>query len=293
MSLPSKVTHKAGKEIPFTDFASRHPIECLDHSCQVCKFVHEMADSVVRRLTVQDVFNGSMRMPFTNRQSWLSSQRECPDLRKVFTFLTNGSRPRRKENKMRDVKTYLQKAVIASDGLLVVRDVKVFQQQCERIIVPRKFVHGLFTAVHLRFGHPTANQLKQIVKRYFYAINLDSAVEEVADACDVCNSLKFVPSGLCDQSTSDPPSAVGTSFAFDVLKRERQLVAVLRETVTSFTATRFVPSESHNDQREALIVLSAELKGFSSEMRVNPAPGLACLRNDQVLKDQGIVLNVG
>ena len=112
---------------------------------------------------------GNVRMPFTNRQSWLDSQRECPDLRKVFTYLSTGARPRKKENKMRDVKTYLQSAVIAADGLLVVRDVMPFNVNCERIVVPRKFILGLLTAIHLRFGHPTANQLKQVVRRYFYA----------------------------------------------------------------------------------------------------------------------------
>ena len=287
------VKHKSGKDIPFTDFSSRHPIECTDHSCQVCRFVQEFAETAVRRLTVQDIFDGSVRMPFINRLSWLQSQQDCPDLRKVFTYLKSGARPRKKENKMRDVKTYLQRTVIASDGLLVVRDVTPFQQHCERIVVPRKFVHGLLTAIHLRFGHPSANQLKQVAKRYFYAINLDSTIETVASACDVCNSLKFVPQGMIEQSTSEPPVAVGMSFAFDVLKREQQLIAILRETVTSFSATTIIKSESQIDLRESLIILSAELKGFLSEIRVDPAPGLACLRNDQVLKKHGIVLDMG
>ena len=95
------VTHKSGKNIPFTDFSSRHPIECQDQLCQVCKFVQEFADTAVRRLTVQDVCNGSARMPFTTRKAWLETQRECPDLRKVLTFLTSGARPRKKKNKMR------------------------------------------------------------------------------------------------------------------------------------------------------------------------------------------------
>ena len=194
---------------------------------------------------------------------------------------------------MRDVKTYLQKAVIASDGVLIVRDIMPFSVQCERIVVPRKFILGLLTAIHLRFGHPTAHQLKQIVRRYFYAINMDSSVDAVSSACDVCNSLKFVPEGLCVQSSSAPPPAVGTSFAFDVLKRERQLIAVLRETVTSYSATAFINSESKSDHREALIILSAELQGMSSDIRIDPAPGLASLSDDLILKEHGIILDVG
>ena len=171
---------------------------------------------------------------------------------------------------MRDVKTYLLKAVIASDGLLVVRDILPFNVQCERIVVPRKFVLRLLTAIHLRFSHPTTNQLKQVVRRYFYAINLDETIDTVSNACDVCNSLKFVPTGLCVQSTTAPPTTVGSSFAFDVLKRERQLIAILRETVTSYTATSFTNSESNTDLREALIVLSAELKGLLKFVSTQP-----------------------
>ncbi len=287
------IRHKAGKDIPFTDFASRHPVECIDSSCQVCKFVQDLADQVVRRISVSDVISGGAHMPFTNRQSWLVSQRDCPDLRKVHSCLSIGARPRKKENKLRDVKTYLQKVVIARDGLLVVRDILPFQLEGERIVVPRKFVRGLLTAIHLRFGHPTAHQLKRLVRRYFYAINLDKCAEDVSAACDTCNSLKFVPEELCVHTTSSSPTAVGTTFAFDVMKRERQLIAILRETVTSYTVTSFMDSESHSHHRDALIIMSAELKGFSSEIRVDPAPGLACLRGDSVLKANGITLDVG
>ena len=67
----------------------------------------------------------------------------------------------------------------------------------------------------------------------------------------------------------------------------------MRETLTSYTATTFVESENHNDLRNALILLSAELKGFHSEIRVDPAPGLASLRDDVILKQKGITIVPG
>ena len=82
-----EVNHIAGVKIPFTDYASRHPIECTDKSCQVCKFVEEFAEGVVRKLSVKDVIDGHAQMPFTNRQSWLDSQKQCQDLRKVHAFV--------------------------------------------------------------------------------------------------------------------------------------------------------------------------------------------------------------
>ena len=287
-----EVTHIAGIKIPFTDYASRHPIECVDKSCQVCKFVEEFAENVVRKLSVKDIVDGHAQMPFTNRQSWLDSQKQCQNLRKVHALLSLGTRPSKKDTKVRDVKSYLQKVVIAKDGLLVVRDVSPLKLDRERIVVPQTFIKGLLMAFHLRFEHPTAHQLGQVVRRHFYAINLDKHIVSTTESCDVCNSLKYVPDGLCTQ-TSTPPSSIGASFAFDIINRERQRIAVMRETLTSYTTTTFVDSESHADMRNALLILSAEMKGSHSEIRVDPAPGLACLRGDAVLKKKGVTVIPG
>ncbi len=209
-----EVTHISGVNIPFTDYVSRHPVECTDNSCAVCTFVEELAESVVRKLSVQDVAEGRAQMPFISRQSWLDSQKECRDLRKVHALLSLGNRPTKKDTKCRDVKTYLHKVVIARDGLLVVRDVSPLEIDRERIVVPRAFLKGLLMAFHLKFDHPTAHQLHQIVKRYFYAINLDKHISDVSDSCDMCTSLKCVPDGLCAQSSSDtsPSSIFGGNF---------------------------------------------------------------------------------
>ena len=199
-------------------------------------------------------------MPFTNRQGWIDSQKQCLDLRRVHALLSLGNRPGKKATKMRDVKTYLQKVVIASDGLLVVRDCLPFQRDHERIVVPQSLVQGLITAFHLRLGHPSAYQLKKVLMRYFYAINLEDHVTFITKSCDLCSSLKFIPEGLCDQTSVSPPTKVGVSFAFDVIKREKQLIGVLRETDTSYTVCMLIDSENHIDLRDALVILSAEIK---------------------------------
>jgi hypothetical protein len=288
-----KVSHIAGEKIPFTDFASRNVVECSNKCCQVCKFVEEFSESVVRKLTVCDVLSGQANMPFINRKAWSETQRECADLRRLHAFLLHGTRPTKKMNKIRDVKTYLQRVLIAKDGLLVVKDSMPFQKEFERIVVPQSVIHGLITAYHLRFEHPTSHQMKRLMSRYFYAINLDKFVDTVTEGCDLCNGLKFVPDGLCIQSSVAPPSQVGTSFAFDIIKREKQLIAVLRETVTSFTVSSFVESENHKDLRDVIVVLSAGVKCIGSNIRIDPGPGLACLVDDPILTAQGISLVVG
>ena len=54
------------------------------------------------------------------------------------------------------------------------------------------------------------------------------------------------------QSTIDPPEVVGISYAADIIKRERQLILVLRECVTSYTACCFVVDERRDTMRDRL-----------------------------------------
>ena len=101
-------------------------------------------------------------MPFTTRSTWLSSQSECPDLRRVKAHLQQGTRPSKKMTNCKDVKRYLNAASISGDGLLVVAQNRAFHASSDRIIVPRQLAAGLFTALHIRLNHPTCLQLKQV-----------------------------------------------------------------------------------------------------------------------------------
>ena len=96
--------------------------------------------------------------------------------------------------------------------------------------------------------------------------------------------LKKIPSCLTQQSTSDPPAAVGISFAPDVLKRNRQLILAVRETVSSFTTSCTIEDERRNTVRSALIRLCLKLRPISGPcavVRVDPdkPPFLFASRN--------------
>ncbi len=58
------VRHISGAAYVPTDFSSRNPVQCSDHSGQVRKFVHQSEESVVRTLSVKDGIEGSKRMTF-------------------------------------------------------------------------------------------------------------------------------------------------------------------------------------------------------------------------------------
>ena len=133
-------------------------------------------------------------------------------------------------------------------------------------------------------------------RRYLYALDMDKTIELVTNSCHQCASLKKVPHTLLEQSTGDPPEVVGVAFAADVLKRERQLVLVVREYVTSYTAACTIDSERHTSIRDALIRLCIELRpmdGPFAVVRTDPAPGFVALVGDELLKRHRVCVEMG
>jgi len=290
------VGHIAGAANLPSDYTSRNPVVCPDQSCQVCKFVAQHEDCVVRVLSVKDVMDGSFVMPFTSRAAWHATQLECPDLRRTHAHLTQGTRPSKKATRIHDTKRYLNIVTVAKDGLLVVKDELPFHHSVERTVVPRSALDGLLTALHIRFEHPSGHQLRSVFSRYFYALDLDKAVDIVSANCHHCSSLKSFPAQLQPQSTESAPDAIGFSFAADIMRRHRQYILVMRETVSSFTRSMFVDNERHDELRNALLILCADFKPPNNgviTIRVDAAPAFKSLSSDPLLKQHGISLVIG
>jgi hypothetical protein len=134
------------------------------------------------------------------------------------------------------------------------------------------------------------------MKRHFYALDLPKAIENVCESCHTCASLKKIPDKLEQQSSDGPVDGIGTVFAADVLKRNSQLVSVLRENVTSYTAACIIPNEKHETLRNTVLRLVMELHsldGPPAVIRVDPAPGFMALRNDEILSKFRVVLKIG
>ena len=225
----ASVRHVSGSAILPSDFSSRNAPECKDLACQVCSFVKRSEEPVILRSSIQDILDGTAHLPFTSRTAWLAIQSEDSALRRTHAHLVQGTRPSRKLTNVKDVKRYLQVATIAKDGLLVVKRDEPLGPSRECIIVPRQVLDGLLTALHLQLSHPSNHQLKMVAKRHLFALDLDKAIDRTTQSCHCCTSLRQSPRIRADQTSCSPPSAVGISFAADVLKRSRQLILVLRE----------------------------------------------------------------
>ena len=180
------------------------------------------------------------------QSAWLHTQQECPDLRHVHSHLKQGTRPPKKSTNVKDIKHFLEVASISRDGLVVVKKDEPFCPSRECIVIPRSITDSLLTTLHIKLNHPSRHQLKQVILRYFYALDLDKAVDQCSQTCHTCASLKKIPSCLTQQSTSNPPAAVGISFAANVLKRNRQLILAVRKTVSSFTTACIIEDEHHD-----------------------------------------------
>jgi hypothetical protein len=294
--FPLSIRHLAGSVNLPSDFACRNAPVCDRPDCQICSFINQLETSSVRHTSVQDVVSGNVRMPFTTRSTWLSTQNECPDLRRVRAHLQQGTRPSKKLTNCKDVKRYLNVCTLSKDGLLVVQQIQPFSSTDDKIVVPRQILPGLLTALHIRLDHPTNFQQKQVVSRYFYALDLEKSLLEVSKTCHTCASLAKLTQQPPPPTTSIPPPVVGSSFAADVIKSNRQLILLLRETVTSYTTACLIDSESAESLRSGLIRLCIELRpldGPPAIVRVDAAPGFTRLLHDKQLASLRITIEIG
>ena len=63
--------HLAVKANLLSDFTNRNAPDCNEPNCQICTFIHDMEDSVVRGVSIQDILNNKTSLPFSTRSSWL------------------------------------------------------------------------------------------------------------------------------------------------------------------------------------------------------------------------------
>ena len=285
---------KGNMNLP-SDFQSRNPPICASESCQICKFVDNVSESVVRKVSVDDILSGRSQVPYSNRSAWKDLQLSCSDLKRVYAHLSSGTRPSQK-SKMTAVKRYLQKVVIGKDSLLVVVQTEPFLPRRELIVVPQHIVLGFMTSLHLRLSHPTENQLMQVFQRSFFALKAQHFAKITLENCDLCQSLKTIPKELHTQTTVDIPVTPCRSFASDIIRRYRQKIYVMRDTFSSYTIAELIPSEDAIILRELLsrsISLLRPSPQTSVVVRVDNASGFRALKDDLTLSNLNIYLDLG
>ena len=200
---------------------------------------------------------GRSKLPFTNKAAWCEIQSECADLQNVMKYLRRGTTPGKKGRNLRVVKQYLSsKVIISSEGMLVVRQIEPFLPQSERIVVPQSVIYGILTVLHIIASHPSTSQLVKVFNRFFFALKLESAASQVTKSCHQCSALKEIPKSLHKESTEAVPEYVTERCAADVIKRNGQLILVMRECVSSYTQAQLILRETSDAIAEGLIMLA-------------------------------------
>ena len=138
----AEVRYLQGSTNVTADQASRNSASCENPStCQVCKWINEKEDQVVRAIDpveVKSVLAGTTQTPFTSRGYWRKRQIENRVLRQVAFYLKHGSTPP-KTKSSQYIRQYLQsqhKIYLSEDNVLLAPSITEFSTK-PRFVVPQ------------------------------------------------------------------------------------------------------------------------------------------------------------
>ena len=265
-SMNIDIHHIPGKNLKLVDYISRHPNNCPNKSCQICKFVNEEAEigdnvSKLNSLQVQDILSGNVGIPFTQRQSWIEAQNRDKTHINLKELISTSQAPEKRKTKNENTKLKLLfnlyrqgKLKVHKDGLVTVTHTENNGSQYQAISVPTTLFPGLIHALHYKLSHPSKLQMSKLASRHFYTPGYLRIIEEVSESCETCCALKQLPKEIFSESTGQI-EGFGSHFSADVIERNGQQILIIREKLSSFTFTRFITDQKADTLRQALVAM--------------------------------------
>ena len=289
--LDIEIIHTPGKELKSSDFNSRHPNDCNGKRCQICKFAFELEDigdrtiPMVGNITVLDILQGKASMPFNQKPAWLKAQKSDPTHQKLCWLIDNSQTPDKKKTRGDNTRLKLLHNLYANgsltkagDGLITVLHTDSDGGTSRAISVPYAMYPGLVQALHLKFNHPSKNQLQKMCSKYFYTPGHTAIIDDVTESCNTCARLKQLPPEMFSESTAHN-KVFGSNFSADIIRREGQKILLIREKLSQFTLTTLVPDEKADSLRDGLFCKILELIPTSgATVQVDNAPGFQTLK---------------
>ena len=222
---------------------------------------------------------------------------EDQTLRNVHYYLKFAATPP-KHRHLHRVKRYLQPQhglFLSADNVLLAPSAKEFSTT-PRYVVPQAALQTVISIFHHQFGCLAVTPLKTLLRRHFFAFEMDKAIQEYVSSCIACAAKKDQSHTKQPMSSVPPPHYFGEQFAADVVKREKQKILLLRETATSFTWTTFIKNERAATLEAGLRRLFAEVRPPNamrpSVCRVDNATAFQSLSDNKVLLDIGVSLDL-
>ena len=310
-ALDIELVYTPGQEMKSSDYNSRHPVTCNERRCQICEFANEMeclGDNVipmVAAVMVEDIEQGKITMPFTQRNAWLKVQKKDPLHQKLSFLIDSSQLPDKKKTKgdntnLKRLHGLYRNGVLkkAKDGLITVMHTETGGARYQTISVPSSMYPGLIQALHLLLKHPSKLQMQKLANRYFYCPGYTRIIDDISDNCAVCASLKQLPSELLSESTAQVDN-FGANFSADIIKQHGQLILLCREKLSQFTTTCFIPNEGTDATRNGLISCIIEaIPDTGTVVQVDNAPALQSLKTESesdgsVLRKLNIKIDLG
>ena len=307
-TLNVELVHKQGKLMQYSDYASRHPVTCSNTKCQICTFISEMTfvgDNVVRSITVNDIQNGTVKMPYVQREAWKNAQNHDTVLSQLVNLIKTGQLPEKKRTcgpftTLKLLHNLYKKGELMVDksGLITVRQKQPDGSLAQTIVVPTGMFPGLVNALHIRTSHPSKLQLSKLLARHFYCPGQSKVISDITDKCHTCLSLKQLPSQLFPEMTTSV-EGFGCNFSADVMVRMKQKILVIREKMSQFVFARLIPDETSETLANAIIPLISDLVPESGAIiRTDNAPAFIKLNSESkldnsIFKTSNIALQLG
>ena len=206
--IESKHISGKAKLNPISDLQSRNPADCQSEFCSIHKFIENAIDSIIDPGAKNS--NISESLGFSNREAWKAAQSSNQACAVAKHLMMTGKPPPKAIGKnsgeyWNDVRHYCRNAVIAKDGLLVVKsqpDVLSGNVSRERIVVPKPLAPALLYHLHNHQDqHPARSQQKASFQRQFFAIHLDKHLDLLYQNCYKCAVLQKLPKQIIQNET--------------------------------------------------------------------------------------------
>ena len=264
-SMNVEIVHKSGKNIPATDFFSRHPPECRNERCQICNFIAEevfTGEYSIRQISATDIMNGTFSMPYIQPSAWIALQKKDHTISNLKKLIANGQQP--EPRKTGGENTILKKLYsmfaegkikVANNGLVTSEFIDENSGQVYYpIVVPHTLYPGLVCAIHLKLAHPTKYQMTKLLSRYFLCPGSSRVISDVVDTCHTCLSLKPLPETLFSETTS-VSNEFGARFSADIMVRNGQHIIFIVEKLTGFCFADILELENSSNIGKSIISL--------------------------------------
>ena len=181
-------------------------------------------------------------------------------------------------------------------GLVISQKPIPYQSRpAELIVIPRSHAFTFAMALHVKLDHPNISQMQLQFGRQYFMLDEAKTLRSVFDSCDYpCQASRLLPRETMTFTTETKAESPGHYLNADVMVESSQKILLVRDNLTSYTATDFVKNEQKETIKEALFTLCSRLRlGPSATVRVDGQSSLASLQADGSLQSLGIVLEIG